>query len=116
MSLVLLGAVFSGGLGNTLIAARPYIGYTEQKVFFLTRHLMPPMFFTIFLTICLIPLASAFPHQRRQEKARIVSHCTVPNTVALSFVWKTNALMNDDALICSFYRMMDHSSTCTTVL
>lgn len=46
---------------------------------------MPPMIFTIFLTISLITLASAFPHQRRQEKARIISHCTVPNTVALSF-------------------------------
>ncbi|KIJ95544.1 carbohydrate esterase family 4 protein [Laccaria amethystina LaAM-08-1] len=46
---------------------------------------MPPMFFTIFLTICLITLAPAFPHQKRQEKAQIVSHCTVPNTVALTF-------------------------------
>ncbi|EDR03118.1 carbohydrate esterase family 4 protein [Laccaria bicolor S238N-H82] len=51
---------------------------------------MPPMIFTIFLTISLITLASAFPHQRRQEKARIISHCTVPNTVALSFPWKSS--------------------------
>jgi hypothetical protein len=62
------------------------------------------MFFTIFLTICLITLAPAFPHQKRQEKAQIVSHCTVPNTVALTFVWKTNALMGDEALICSSFQ------------
>jgi len=98
-----LGEVLSCGRGVPYLPLVPIYGYTEQEVFWSTPHLMPPMFFTIFLTICLITLASAFPHQRRQEKARIVSHCTVPNTVALSFVWKTDALMGDDALICSSF-------------
>lgn len=82
-----LGAVLSCSQGHKylLIPARPYIRSHRTRGLLVDPHLMPPMFFTISLTICLITHALAFPHPRRQEKARIVSHCTVPNTVALTF-------------------------------
>ncbi|KAF5374529.1 hypothetical protein D9615_009071 [Tricholomella constricta] len=45
------------------------------------------MFFkaAVFVTACLALAASASPAQKRQQLAQVITQCTVPNTVALTF-------------------------------
>jgi len=44
------------------------------------------MFLKFFIAALLATCVSASPMQRRQQEARVITTCTKPNTVALTFV------------------------------
>jgi hypothetical protein len=73
---------------------------------------LPSMKLVIVFVACLAILSSASPTQKRQSLAQVITRCTTPNTVALTFVCLTSLVVR--LALTSRIRMTGLSFICTS--